>query len=75
MADLGPIADQLEVSAERLVDGSEDDWVSGDDVARAIDMNPEDGDVYGAFRVIQKRGRLRVEVWPEGKGLPLRVSR
>jgi hypothetical protein len=74
VTDLDPIADSLEVSAKRLLAETSEEWVPGDDVARAVDLNPDDPDAYHAFRLIQKRGTLRLETWQGGMGLPQHVG-
>lgn len=55
------LADELTAVAERLLNATEDSFIDGDDVARAIDRDPEDIAVYNAFREIERRGTLTVE--------------
>lgn len=73
MPDLA-LADLLEVSAKRLLAETNESWVSSDDVARAVDVDPEDVRLYDAWREIQRRGTMRVEGWPGGMGNPQQIG-
>jgi hypothetical protein len=44
------------------------------EVGCATDRDPEDVDMYDAFREIQRRGTLRIEGWPGGMGLPQSIG-
>jgi hypothetical protein len=68
------LADSLEVSAKRLLAETSESFVSSDDVARAIDVDPEDDRLYEAWRLIERRGIMRVEAWPGGMGNPQQIG-
>jgi hypothetical protein len=64
------LANQLTVEAERLLNAASESYIDGDDVARAIGRDPEDADVYHAFREVERRGTLKLDGWGGGMGLP-----
>jgi hypothetical protein len=64
------LADQLTVEAERLLSATSETYIDGNDVAKAIGRDPDDADVYDAFREIERRGTLKLEAWGGGMGLP-----
>jgi len=69
------LAHSLELTAKELLPNAPEGWMSGDDLARALDVGPEDLRLPDAWREVQKRGVLRVEGWPDdGKGNPQRIS-
>jgi hypothetical protein len=43
-------------------------------VAKLIDLDPDDADVYNGFLEIPKRGTLKLDTWPGGMKVPERVS-
>jgi hypothetical protein len=63
-------ADTLEAGAKALLVESDAEWVTGDAVARAVDLDPDDEDVHNGFRELRKRGKLVLSEWPDGKKLP-----
>jgi hypothetical protein len=64
------LANQLTVEAERLLSATSETYIDGDDVAKTIGRDPDDADVYDAFREIERRGTLKLEAWGGGMGLP-----
>jgi hypothetical protein len=68
------LANELAVEAERMLAAAAHNHVDGEDVARAIGRDPEDADVHHAFREVERQGRLKIEGWRGGMGLPAFVS-
>ncbi|HEY4916778.1 MAG TPA: hypothetical protein VIH92_07695 [Solirubrobacteraceae bacterium] len=64
------LANQLTVEAERLLNATSHNYIDGDDVARAVGRDPQDADVYLAFREVQRRDSLKLDAWGGGMGLP-----
>jgi hypothetical protein len=70
------LADLLETSAERLLaEKPPGSWVSPDDVAGAVGVDPQDVGLHDAWREIQKRGKLNTRGWPDsGMGIPQQIG-
>lgn len=68
------LANELAVEAERMLAATAHSYVDGEDLARAIGREPEDVDVYHAFREVERQGRLKIEGWRGGMGLPAFVG-
>ena len=68
-ADPFALARRFEVEAERQLAATDDEFVSGADVAKGIGMDPSDVDLPPAFHEVQERGELRVEGWKDRHGL------
>ncbi len=64
------LIDELVASAYDLIQESDSEIVSGDDVVRALGRDPSDRGFHDAFRAIRERGLLRVNSWGDGIGLP-----
>lgn len=54
----------------RLISASRSGEVDGEEVAREIGRDPEDVDLYDAFREAERRGSFEVASWAGGMGLP-----
>jgi hypothetical protein len=68
------LANELTAEAERMLNSTSGSHVDAQDVARGIGRDPNDSDVYHAFREIERRGTLKLEAWRGGMGLPAFVG-
>jgi hypothetical protein len=68
------LADELTQAAEQLLETTDDNFITGNEVARKAGCNPDDPSVYKAFREIERRGTLRLEAWEGGMGLPRMIG-
>jgi hypothetical protein len=57
----------------RLISASRSGDVQGEEVARDIGRDPDDVDLYYAFREAERRGSFEVVGWAGGMGLPLMI--
>jgi hypothetical protein len=74
MPDIALANNQLTVEAERMLSATSETYIDGEDVARAIGRNPADAAVRDAFREVERQGRLKIEGWRGGMGLPAFVG-
>jgi hypothetical protein len=57
----------------RLISSSRSGDVDGETVAREINHDPDDVDLYYAFREAERRGSFEVVSWAGGMGLPAMI--
>ena len=74
--------DELELeraqqAIERLITESHDNMVEGEDVARALDVDPTDPDarLHHTLRELERRGDIECMGWHGGMGLPYGIRR